>query len=277
MDFIQVSITAPAELTDILTAELGEYGYDTFMETEVGLAAYTTEDQFSAAAVDAVLARYNAAGSLNYTTQKIQKQNWNEEWEKNFEPLLIGHVCSVRASFHPRPQQVLYDIVINPKMSFGTGHHETTALMIEQQLTINHRGQRVLDMGCGTGILAIMAGKLGAQSVVAVDIEDWTVENARENAQLNGCPQIEVRLGDVQQIAADDPYDLILANINRNVLLADLPAYAQKLRPGGSLVMSGFYTEDLALLKDKALEYSLTGISERTKNNWVAAVFTKHT
>jgi ribosomal protein L11 methyltransferase len=277
MDFIEVSISAPSDLVDMLTAELSQYGYDTFMETDEGLAAYTTEDIFSEADVEAVLARYNHEGTISYTTQKIEKQNWNEEWEKNFEPLLIGNTVSVRASFHPQPENVPYDIVINPKMSFGTGHHETTTLMIENQLTINHRGQRVLDMGCGTGILAIMACKLEGSQVVGVDIEDWTVENARENAEINNCTGIEIRLGDVQQIAADAPYDIILANINRNVLLADIPAYAGKLVPGGPLVLSGFYTEDLDLIRDKALEHGFAYTSSRTKNNWVSAVFTKHT
>ncbi|RDC66399.1 50S ribosomal protein L11 methyltransferase [Adhaeribacter pallidiroseus] len=275
MDFIQVSITAPAELVDILTAELSQYGYDTFMETETGLEAYTTEDVFSEAYVTSVLERYNQGGQLTYETQKIEKQNWNAEWEKNFEPLLIGDVCSVRASFHPQPEHVQYDIIINPKMSFGTGHHETTTLMIENQLTVDHTNKRVLDMGCGTGILAIMACKLGAANIVAVDIEDWTVENARENAEVNNCAGIEVRLGDVQQIAADEPYDLVLANINRNVLLDDIPAYSQKLLPGGFLVISGFYTEDLELIQEKAQSADLEFTSVRTKNNWVSAVFSK--
>lgn len=275
MDFIEVSITAPPELVDILTAELSQYGYDTFMETEEGLAAYTTEAIFSEADIVSVLDRYNQDGQLTYDTQKIEKQNWNAEWEKNFEPLLIGNVCSVRASFHPKPENVQYDIVINPKMSFGTGHHETTTLMIENQLTIDHAGKRVLDMGCGTGILAIMACKLGAASIVAVDIEDWTVENARENAEINHCADIDVRLGDVQQIATDKPYDLVLANINRNVLLDDIPAYSAKLLPGGYLVISGFYTEDLKLIQEKAEHSDLEFTSVRTKNNWVSAVFSK--
>ena len=276
MDFIQVSITAPPDLVDILTAELSQYGYDTFMETDEGLEAYTTEEIYSEADVKEVLDRYNHNNDISYSSQKIEKQNWNEEWEKNFEPLLIGNVCSVRASFHPKPEQVQYDIVINPKMSFGTGHHETTSLMIENQLRIEHDGKRVLDMGCGTGILAIMACKLGANQIVAVDIEDWTVENARENAGINGCSNIEVRLGNVQQIATDAPFDIILANINRNVLLDDIPAYAEKLLPGGPLVLSGFYTEDLGLIKEKALACNFTFTSMRSKNNWVSAVFTKH-
>lgn len=276
MDFIEVTVQAPVDLTDILTAELSQYGYDTFMETDTGLCAYITEDLYSRDDLEAVLEKYRGAFPLPYSLQKIAKQNWNEEWEKNFEPLLISGQCSVRASFHPKPEGVRYDIVINPKMSFGTGHHETTTLMIENQLLVDQAGKRVLDMGCGTGILAILASKLGAAEVVAVDIEDWTVENARENAAGNDAP-VEVRLGDVGAIAQDAPYDVILANINRNVLLADLPEYARLLLPGGTLVMSGFYTEDLAAIKSQAFAQGLTYKAERDKNNWVSVVFEKNT
>jgi ribosomal protein L11 methyltransferase len=276
MDFIEVTVQAPVDLTDILTAELSQYAYDTFMETDTGFCAYITEDAFSQADLEMVLNKYRGGFPLPYTIQKIEKQNWNEEWEKNFEPLLISGICSVRASFHPQPEGVAYDIVINPKMSFGTGHHETTTLMIENMLDIQQAGKRVLDMGCGTGILAILAAKRGAAEVVAVDIEDWTVENARENAALNAT-SVEVRLGDVQVIARDAPYDIILANINRNVLLADMPVYARLLVPGGTLVMSGFYTEDLEVISAKAFENSLSYKTMRAKNNWVSVVFEKNT
>lgn len=276
MDFIQVTLFAPAEYNDILTAELSQYGYDTFMETDAGLCAYITDDIYSETELQAVLNKYHEMfGEIKFETEKIEKKNWNEEWEKNFEPLVIAGTCSVRASFHPAPAGVAYDIVINPKMSFGTGHHETTTLMIENQLTVNHAGKRVLDMGCGTAILAILACKLGAADVLAVDIEDWTVENARENAELNGCPQIDVQLGDAAFIQQEPPFDIILANINRNVLLADLPVYTQLLAPGGTLVMSGFYTEDLAMIEDKALAGRLLFKNKRTKNNWVSVVFEK--
>ena len=274
MDFIQITLYAPAEFNDILTAELSQYGYDTFMETDEGLCAYITDDIFSEPDLQAVLDKYReTAGEINYTIEKIEKKNWNEEWEKNFEPLIIASTCSVRASFHPQPEGIAYDIVINPKMSFGTGHHETTTLMIENQLEVNHAGKRVLDMGCGTAILAILACKLGAAGVLAVDIEDWTVDNARENANLNGCPGIEVRLGDAAVIQEEQPFDIILANINRNVLLADLPVYAQILAPGGTLIMSGFYTEDLPLIKEKAASVGLTFKNNLIKNNWVSVVF----
>ena len=276
MDFIEVTVQAPADLTDILTAELSQHGYDTFMETDTGLCAYITEDAFSPAALEEVLNKYRGEYPLPYGIQKIEKQNWNEEWEKNFEPLLIAGICSVRASFHPRPEGVAYDIVINPKMSFGTGHHETTTGMIENQLEIPHAGKRVLDMGCGTGILAILAAKLGAAEVVAVDIEDWTVENARENAVENNCSDIEVRHGDAEVIKNDQPYDIILANINRNVLLQDIPVYTKILVKGGALVLSGFYTEDLPLIKEKAEQSDLRMDTARTKNNWVSAIFYKN-
>ena len=205
MDFIEVAVQAPQDFTDILTAELSEVGYDTFMDTETGFNAYITEDIFDENELLEVVEKYNGLAEISFETKKIAKQNWNEEWEKNFEPLIIGNQVSVRASFHPRPENVQYDIVINPKMTFGTGHHETTTLMIENQLTVDHKNKRVLDMGTGTGILAIMACKLSASEVVGVEIEDWSVENSLENAALNDCPDIKVHLGDVTAVANDTP------------------------------------------------------------------------
>ena len=273
MDFIEVTLKVNADFADILTAELGELGFDAFVETEDGFSAYIDEDKFSEEALQEVLARYADFVQVEYAVQKIERQNWNEEWEKNFEPLFIGGEVSVRASFHEKPEAAKYDIVINPKMSFGTGHHETTTLMIENQLTLDHQGKRVLDMGCGTGILAIMSGELGASEIVAVEIEDWTVENARENAELNNYGSIDVRLGGAETIEGDKPYDIILANINRNVLLEDMPAYKAVLAPQGWLLLSGFYTEDLPMIQERASELGLDYISHRVKNNWVSAIF----
>ncbi|GAB3202558.1 ribosomal protein L11 methyltransferase [Pontibacter aydingkolensis] len=273
MDFIEVTLKVDADYADILTAELGELGFDAFVETEDGFSAYIDEDKFSEEDLKEVFQRYAALVQVDYTTQKIERQNWNEEWERNFEPLFIGGQVSVRASFHEKPAIAKYDIVINPKMSFGTGHHETTTLMIENQLALDHQGKRVLDMGCGTGILAIMAGELGAAEIVAVEIEDWTVENARENAELNGYGSIDVRLGGAETIEGDKPYDIILANINRNVLLEDMPAYKAVLIPEGWLLLSGFYTEDLPVIQQRATELGLNYISHRVKNNWVSAIF----
>ena len=273
MDFIEVTLKVNADFADIFTAELGELGFNAFEENEEGFSAYIDEDKFDQEALEEVVNRYAGMVQVEYTTQKIERQNWNEEWERNFEPLFIGDKVSVRASFHEKPANAEYDIVINPKMSFGTGHHETTTLMIENQLTLDHQGKRVLDMGCGTGILAIMAGELGASEIVAVEIEDWTVENARENAGLNGYATIDVRLGGAETIEGDEPYDIILANINRNVLLEDMPAYVAVLKPQGYLLLSGFYTEDLPMLQERATELGLTYLSHRVKNNWVSAIF----
>lgn len=273
MDFIEIALKVNADFADILTAELGELGFDAFVEAEDGFNAYIEEDQFSEEAMQEMLQHYAEYVTVAYTIQKIERQNWNEEWERNFEPLFIGGQVSVRASFHPKPEQAKYDIVINPKMSFGTGHHETTTLMIENQLTLEHDGKRVLDMGCGTGILAIMAGELGASDIVAVEIEDWTVENARENAELNNYGQIDVRLGGAETIAGEKPFDIILANINRNVLLEDMPAYKAVLKPEGWLLLSGFYTEDLPAIQQRTEELGLQYVSHREKNNWVSALF----
>ncbi|MBC3540442.1 50S ribosomal protein L11 methyltransferase [Rufibacter sediminis] len=275
MSFIEVTVTASPEYAEILIAELGELGFDTFQDTEEGFQGYIEEERFSEEALQEVLERYSFAGEFPYETKSIAKQNWNEEWEKNFEPLLIAEKVSVRADFHPKPEGIEYDIVITPKMSFGTGHHETTTLMIENQLTLDHTGKRVLDMGCGTGILAIMAEQLGARQVLAVDIEDWTVENARENAERNNCSTLEVRLGDATVLQGEAPFDLILANINRNVLLEDMPVYSQLLLPGEPLVLSGFYTEDLPILQERATTLGLIFETSRSKNNWVSAIFRK--
>lgn len=275
MDFVEVRVTAPQELADILVAEMGEVGFDTFEDNDEGFCAYITEDQFNPDDVADIMSRYQGLGEVEYSHRIITRQNWNAEWEKNFQPLVIADRVSVRAPFHPRPENLEYDIVIMPRMSFGTGHHETTALMIENQLTVDHHGKRVLDMGCGTGILAIMAGLLGARDILAVDVEPWTVENARDNVTDNGFPQTECRLGGVEVLAGEAPFDIILANINRNVLLEDMHAYAALLPTGCPLLLSGFYEEDLSKIEEEAKKHGLAYQSHRKKNNWVSAIFTK--
>jgi len=275
VDFIEVTVQAPAELSDILIAELAEVGFDTFEENDAGFCAYTTEDVFNADAVAEVMSRYEAQGELNYSHRIITRQNWNAEWEKNFQPLVIAERVSVRAPFHPKPEGVEYDIVIMPRMSFGTGHHETTALMIENQLDVDHRGKRVLDMGCGTGILAIMAEMLGARQVLAVDVEPWTVENARDNAAENNCRTIECRLGGVETLADEEPFDLILANINRNVLLEDMHEYSRLLPSGKPILFSGFYEEDLEKITAEAERQGLVYQRHRTLRSWVSALYVK--
>ena len=275
MDFIELTVEAPRELADILVAELGEVGFDTFEDNDAGFCAYTTEAAFDLDVVAEIMSRYEGLGELNYSHRTITRQNWNAEWEKNFQPLVIADRVSVRAPFHPAPQGVDYDIVIMPRMSFGTGHHETTALMIENQLDIDHRGLRVLDMGCGTGILAIMAEKLGARQVLAVDVEPWTVENAADNAAENQCRTIECRLGGAEVLAGEAFFDLILANINRNVLLEDMHVYADLLPSGKYILFSGFYEEDLDKIKNEATRQDLIYQRHRTLRSWVSAIFVK--
>ena len=275
MDFIELTVEAPRELADILVAELGEVGFDTFEDNDAGFCAYTTEAAFDLDVVAEIMSRYEGLGELNYSHRTITRQNWNAEWEKNFQPLVIADRVSVRAPFHPAPQGVDYDIVIMPRMSFGTGHHETTALMIENQLDIDHRGLRVLDMGCGTGILAIMAEKLGARQVLAVDVEPWTVENAADNAAENQCHTIECRLGGAEVLAGEAFFDLILANINRNVLLEDMHVYADLLPSGKCILFSGFYEEDLDKIKNEATRQDLIYQRHRTLRSWVSAIFVK--
>ena len=275
MDFIELTVQAPRELAEILVAELGEVGFDTFEDNDAGFCAYTTEEAFDRNAVAEIMSRYEGLGELAFSDRIITRQNWNSEWEKNFQPLVIAGRVSVRAPFHLEPAGVDYDIEIMPRMSFGTGHHETTALMIENQLDLDHHGKRVLDMGCGTGILAIMAEKLGARQVLAVDVEPWTVENARDNAAENHCRTIECRLGGAETLADEAPFDLILANINRNVLLEDMHAYARLLPSGNPILFSGFYEEDLPKITAEATRQGLRYERHRSLRGWVSAIFTK--
>ena len=274
MDFIELRVTAPGELSDILVAELAEIGFDTFEDNDEGFCAYTTQDLFNADSVAEIMARYQGQGELQFEDRVITRQNWNAEWEKNFEALVIADRVSVRAPFHPARPDLDYEIVIMPRMSFGTGHHDTTALMITNQLEVNHQGQRVLDMGCGTGILAIMAVHLGAAYVLAVDVEPWTAENAADNARENHVEdKVEARLGDITALDGEAPFDIILANINRNVLLDDMGAYARYLKPGGPILFSGFYEEDLAQIRAAAEAAGFVYENHRVQNHWVSAIF----
>ncbi|GAB3301052.1 50S ribosomal protein L11 methyltransferase [Hymenobacter tenuis] len=274
MDYVELRVQAPRELADILVAELAEVGYNTFEDNDEGFCAYIDEDQFSADAVAEVMSRYEGLGELEFSHRVITRQNWNAEWEKNFQPLIIANKVSVRAPFHEARPDLEYEIVIMPRMSFGTGHHDTTALMITNQLGIDHQGKRVLDMGCGTGILAVMAVHLGANYVLAIDVEPWTAENAADNAAENNVQdKVEARLGDVTALEGEEPFDIILANINRNVLLEDMGAYARYLKPGGPILFSGFYEDDLPLIQAAAEKAGFTYESHLVQNHWVSAVF----
>ena len=273
MNYIEYDFTvSPTEMgAEILTAELAEVGFDSFVDTPTGLKAYISKDLWREDILEDIYLLGNPEFTISYQVTEIEQINWNEEWEKNFSPIVVENLCTVRANFHPIPS-TLYDIVITPKMSFGTGHHETTYMMLQQLLSLSLESMKVLDMGCGTGILAIMAALRGARDITAIDIDPWCVENASENVQQNDCSFITIKQGDVSLIAGEQ-YNLILANINRNILLSDIPAYAQTLLPKGLLLVSGFYEEDLAAIKEKCQEVGLTYISHIERNRWVSAKF----
>ena len=273
MNYIEYDFTvSPTEMgAEILMAELAEVGFDSFVDTPTGIKAYIPKDSWNEQILQDIYLLSNPEFTISYQITEIEQVNWNEEWEKNFSPIVVEDLCTVRANFHPVPN-TRYDIVITPKMSFGTGHHETTYMMLQQLLPLSLEGTKVLDMGCGTGILAIMAALRGARDITAIDIDPWCVENATENVQQNDCSFITIKEGDVSLIAGDQ-YNLILANINRNILLSDIPAYTQALLPQGLLLVSGFYEEDLPAIKEKCQEVGLTYLSHIERNRWVSAKF----
>lgn len=258
--------------SEILIAELGAVGFESFVETADGVLAYIQRQDWKEELLKEVEILHSSDISISYAKRLIAQQNWNEEWEKNFSPIVIGEQCAVRAPFH-EPFGVPYEIVIEPKMSFGTGHHETTFMMLQWLLETDCSGMKVLDMGCGTAVLAIMAEMRGATSVMAIDIDEWSVENSIENVGRNQCDLIEVQLGDATLLPTEATYDLIIANINRNILLEDMHRYVACLQPGGTLLLSGFYLEDLSIIQEKCRALQLQYVGNKQKNNWIAAKF----
>jgi ribosomal protein L11 methyltransferase len=264
----------PKELgSEILVAELGELPFESFVESEFGLTAYIQKELWNAAILDDLFVLQSPEFNISYTVEEIEQVNWNEEWEKNFEPIEVDGMCHVRAPFHPKTA-AKYDIVIEPKMSFGTGHHETTHMMIQHLLHMDVQGKKTLDMGCGTAILAILAEMKGAKHIDAIDIDNWCYLNSIENAARNNCQQITVYEGDAA-LLVDQKYELIIANINRNILLADMAAYTKCLLPGGILLLSGFYEEDIPFLEASCVENGLHYVSKLQRNNWVSLKFEK--
>lgn len=273
MKYYEVNLKVNSEFTEIMLAELADIGYDSFLETEEGLQAYIEEDLYDPEALEQVIDDYKELTSLTYTIQSIHQQNWNKEWESNFSPIDINGKVYVRATFHdPAPESYLQEIIIVPKMSFGTGHHETTEQMIALQMDIDHKGKSVLDVGTGTGILAIMAHKLGAKRIHAFDIDEWSVENGMENFQLNGITDITIEQATIED-QGEETYDIVLANINRNVLLAEIPKYVHLTNE--YLIVSGFYTKDVADIEAVAKPSGLKKVKLISKNDWTAVVFKK--
>lgn len=257
---------------EVLTAWVSDLPFDSFSETETGLNAYAPSSDFNQQDLDEKLNGF-VLFQVEYSVAIIADQNWNKVWEENyFEPIVIGDKCLVRGSFHTDTPKVEWEIVIDPKMSFGSGHHATTKMMLEHLLNIDTANKTLLDMGCGTGILAILASMRNAKNVLAIDIDEWAYNNTVENATSNNQPQIEVKLGGAEQVG-DLTFDIVLANINTNILLADMAVYQAALNTGGTLVMSGFYTSDKDKIIAKAQELGLSPTKYLVENDWNAIVF----
>lgn len=277
VDFTYESALETSVISDILAAELGEVGFESFSENEEGLQAFVAEETFSEAALQEKLSAFPIDGvKFHYQITFVKSKDWNEEWEKNyFKPIRIGNECIIRASFHPAEPGYTYNIIIDPKMAFGTGNHATTYLMIGHMLQLDLQGKELLDMGCGTAVLAILAQMRGAKRVVGIDIDEWAYNNALENIRLNHTEAIEIALGGAERIAEFGTFDVIFANINRNILLQDMSYYAKSLKAGGTLFMSGFYVEDLPAIS-RACEQNGMNVELYTeKENWCSVKVNK--
>jgi len=256
---------------EILIAELGYSGFESFVETEKGVTAYIQKEDWSSNILDDIQILNSEEFKIDYSFDELEQTNWNAEWEKNFQPIVVDDVCTVRAPFHERPNSK-YDIIIEPKMSFGTGHHETTHMMIQHILNNDFSSKSVLDMGCGTGVLAILAEMRGATKIDAIDIDNWCYINSLENVERNNCKHISVYEGDAN-LLKDKSYDIIIANINRNILLTDMSKYTASLNNEGVLFFSGFYSNDIPLLEAECSKYGLKLEERLERNNWVSLKF----
>nr|MBC7613314.1 50S ribosomal protein L11 methyltransferase [Pseudopedobacter sp.] len=276
MNYIELVFTLITEEDfhqDLLISTLGEIGFDTFEETDFGFKAYITSAKFNQEELDTQLSEYHSFFGFSYEVNLIPQKNWNEVWESNFSPIEIKDQVYVRANFHPVKPTFKYEIVIDPKMAFGTGHHQTTAMIMEYLLETDVTDKKILDMGCGTGILAILASKLGAKDLVAIDNDEVCFDSTIENSQLNHIKNIKALCGSKEAIP-NDQYDVILANINRNILIDQMESYAKVLKTDGLIFFSGFYEDpDLEIINEEARKYDLKYISHKKKDNWVAAKF----
>jgi ribosomal protein L11 methyltransferase len=257
--------------SEILIAELGYAGFESFVENEDGVTAYIQKDEWNAGILDDIQILSSGEFKITYSFTEIAQVNWNEEWEKNFDSIEVDGRCIVRAPFHPEAN-LEYEIVIEPKMSFGTGHHETTYMMLQHILENDFTDKSVLDMGCGTAVLAILAEMRGASKLDAIDIDAWCFENSEENVARNNCKNISVELGDASLLKGRK-YDVIIANINRNILLNDMERYRSCLQKGGELYLSGFYSEDLPIITDCCNKLGFSFVDNKERNNWIAAKF----
>lgn len=277
LEFIFHTEPCTEVVNDVLSAVLGEVGFESFVEQEGGIAAYIQTALYNEETLKSALDSFPLADTtLTYTYKEAEDKDWNEEWEKNFfQPIVIGNRCVIHSTFHHDVPQAEYDIVINPQMAFGTGHHETTSLIIGELLEADLQGKALLDMGCGTSILAILARMRGAAPCTAIDIDEWCVRNSLENIELNHVDNISVFQGDASILPDKGPFDVVIANINRNILLNDMKHYVARMNPGARLFMSGFYTDDIPAIREEAERNGLRFVHHKEKNRWAAVQFEK--
>ncbi len=256
-------------------AEVAEAGFDTFQENEKGFEAYTEEKKVDTPLLEQIKEKYKYVEPLIFFQDKVQKQNWNEEWEKNVETVIVEDECIIRAEFHKIDKKYPYEIIITPRMSFGTGHHQTTYLMVKNQLKIDHKDKSVMDAGCGTAILSIMASKRDAKNIEAFDIDEWSIENGEDNVRINHCSNIVIRRGTIRDFSWPAKFDIVLANINKNVLLDEMRSYSENLANGGYLLLSGFYTRDITDLVEEAQKHGFLEQKRDERETWACLLLMK--
>lgn len=278
MKYIEVNfnITPTSETAnDVLAAQLAEIGFESFVEQQEGISAYVPIDEFSVDKINSLIEDFILDVNITFSFKEMEDKNWNEEWENNFfKPIVFEDKCVVHSSFHKPEGEFEYDILIDPKMAFGTGHHQTTGLILKEMLNMDFKNKTVLDMGCGTAVLAILASMMGSGDVVAIDIDEWAYNNAVENVALNNINNVRVELGGAE-LLVNQSFDIIIANINRNILLRDIPHYANVLNPEGILMLSGFYEEDIPALRVVCTNHKIELKKSANQDKWAAMICQK--
>ena len=274
MNYIEISFTVEEKeiFSDIIIAQLNEIEFESYLKTDTGLKAYIQEKKYKYDVLVLLLKELRELLSFDFQIRKLPKENWNLKWEKNFNTVTINEQCIIRSSFH-NGTDYKYEIIITPKMSFGTGHHQTTFLMLNEMFNVNFKNKTVLDVGCGTGVLSILAKKLGSGYTLGVDIDEWAHENSIDNSNLNGINSIDFKLGGIELV--NGTFDVVLANINRNVLLSDLDKYFQSMKEKSDILLSGFLSKDVKLIREKSEGLGLSFISHKNKDQWNLLHFIK--
>jgi ribosomal protein L11 methyltransferase len=268
-----ISFVCEERFTDILIAELSIIGFDSFLQNDNGFESSILVEEYDQRSIENILETLQIKDKVQYQVNEVMEKNWNAEWERKYKPVIVDDFCRIKASFHQSKDTYPIDITINPRMSFGTGHHDTTFLMIQNMIRLDHKNKRVLDAGCGTGILSILAEKLGAEKVVGFDIDHWAFENSNDNIHINNCSKIQIIKGSIENIPSFGRYDIIVANISLNVILSDLRSYCSILEPGGKMILSGFRSNDYDLINENAINNALLLSSRKIQNKWLSLVY----